>query len=64
MTSACSTTENRLADLLSRAKFSIIADEFPQLATLQRLPVNASRRAPGTARSPETAQQPDTSGGG
>ncbi len=56
-----STHENRLADLLSRAKFSTIADEFPQLATLQ--PISASRRAPGTARSPLTAQQPDIFGG-
>ncbi len=56
-----STTENRLADLLSRAKFSTIANEFLQPATLQ--PINASRRALGTARSPLTAQQPDTFGG-
>jgi len=52
-----STHENRLADLLSRAKFSTIADEFPQLATLQ--PISASRRASGTARFLLIAQQSD-----
>jgi len=36
-----STHENRLADLLSRAKFSTIADEFSQLTTLQS--ISASR---------------------
>ncbi len=36
-----STHENRLADLLSQAKFSTIADEFSQLATLQL--ISASR---------------------
>ena len=35
-----STHENRLTDLLSWAKFSTIADEFSQLATLQS--INAS----------------------
>lgn len=55
-----STTENRLADLLSRAKFSIIANEFPQLAKLQ--PTNASRQAHDTVRSPLIAQQSGTSG--
>jgi len=57
-----STIENRLVDMLSRAKFGTIANEFPQLATPQP-PTNASRRAPGIVRFPLTAQQPDTSGG-
>ncbi len=40
--------ENRLADLLSRAKFSTIADEFSQLTTLQS--ISASRWTSDTAR--------------
>ncbi len=52
-----STHENRLADLLFRAKFSTIADEFSQLATLQS--ISASRRASNTARFSLIAQQSD-----
>ncbi len=47
--------ENRLADLLSQAKFSTIADEFSQLATLQL--ISASRWASDTARSFLITQQ-------
>ncbi len=43
-----STYENRLADLLSQAKFSTIADEFSQLTTLQL--VSASCWTSDTAR--------------
>ncbi len=49
--------ENRLADLLSRAKFSTIADEFSQLATLQS--ISASHWASDTARFFLIAQQSD-----
>ncbi len=52
-----STHENRLADLLSRAKFSTIADEFSQLATLQSISV--SHQASDTARFFLIAQQSD-----
>ncbi len=49
--------ENCLADLLSWAKFSTIADEFSQLATLQS--ISASRQASDTARFFLIAQQSD-----
>ena len=52
-----STHENHLADLLFRAKFSTIADEFSQLATLQS--ISASRWASDTARFLLIAQQSD-----
>jgi hypothetical protein len=54
-----SITENRLADLLSWAKFSIIANEFSQLATLQS--INASRWTLDTARFSLIVQQSDIS---
>ncbi len=52
-----STHENRLADLLSQAKFSTIADEFSQLTTLQL--ISASHWASDTARFFLIAQQSD-----
>ncbi len=52
-----STHENRLANLLSQAKFSTIADEFSQLATLQS--ISASHQASDTARFLLIAQQSD-----
>ncbi len=52
-----STHENRLTDLLFRVKFSTIADEFSQLATLQSISV--SYWASDTARSLLIAQQSD-----
>ncbi len=54
-----SITENRLVDLLSWAKFSTIANEFSQLATLQS--INASHQALDTARFFLIAQQSDIS---
>ncbi len=52
-----STHENRLADLLFRAKFSTIADEFSQLTTLQL--ISASHWASDTARFFLITQQSD-----
>ena len=52
-----STHENHLADLLSQAKFSTIADEFFQLATLQL--ISASCWASDTARFFLITQQSD-----
>jgi len=52
-----SISENCLADLLSRAKFSTIADEFSQLATLQL--ISASHQASDTARFLLITQQSD-----
>ena len=49
--------ENRLADLLSQAKFNIIADEFSQLATLQL--ISASHWASDIARFLLIVQQSD-----
>ncbi len=49
--------KNHLADLLSQAKFSTIADEFSQLATLQS--ISASRWASDTARFLLITQQSD-----
>ncbi len=52
-----STHENRLADLLSQAKFSTIANEFSQLATLQS--ISASHWTSDTTRFFLIARQSD-----
>ena len=59
-----STTDDWLADLLSRGRFDKLADTNPQLLVLQS-PGNGHENlhTPGTAKSPCSALPPDTSGG-
>ena len=60
-----STTENWLADLLSRAHFDKLANTDPQLLVLQNSEMELETRPKaGIAKPPYNALPPDISGGG